>query len=165
MRHLIDRLLVLERSESETLSKSKSEVVDLNEVATAAAFELADFAVARGIELECAVAEKPVNVRGEQTSLLEMLKNLVENAINYSDKGKHVVVAVEQGDESKLVVKDEGIGIPEPERANVFERFYRLEGTEREGSGLGLAIVKEVVEAHGASVCDFRRGRRGWHNS
>jgi two-component system sensor histidine kinase TctE len=152
MRHLIDRLLVLERSESETVSKSKSEIVDLNDVAAAAAFELADLAVARGIELECAVADKPVNVVGERASLLEMLKNLLENAIHYSDKGKNVAVSVEQGEEAKLVVKDEGIGIPESERTSVFERFYRLDGTQREGSGLGLAIVKEIVDAHGAHV-------------
>jgi len=152
MRHLIDRLLVLERSESETLAKSKSEIVDLNEVAEAAAFELADLAVARGIDLECAVADKSVSIVGERASLLEMLKNLIENAIHYSEKGKSVIVSVEQADGTKLVVKDEGIGIPEPERAKVFERFYRLDGTKREGSGLGLAIVKEIVDAHGAYV-------------
>jgi two-component system sensor histidine kinase TctE len=56
------------------------------------------------------------------------------------------------GDTALLWVEDNGPGIPEAERAQVFERFYRIMGTEPEGSGLGLAIVREVVDGAGGSV-------------
>ncbi|CAN5951216.1 unnamed protein product [Sphagnum jensenii] len=152
MQLLINRLLVLERSESEARARSQVEAVDLNEVAAAACFELADLAVAREIELECLVGEKSVNVVGDRESLVELIKNLLDNAIRYSRIGDRVTASVDCSDGVKLVVEDSGIGIPVGEREKIFERFYRVDATGVEGTGLGLSIVKEIANGHGASV-------------
>ena len=85
--------------------------------------------------------------------LREMLVNLVDNALRYTPPGGRVTVGVgREGDTALLWVEDNGPGIPEAERPQVFERFYRIMGTEPEGSGLGLAIVREVVDGAGGSV-------------
>ncbi|EEF24599.1 sensory transduction histidine kinase, putative [Ricinus communis] len=82
-----------------------------------------------------------------------MLVNLVDNALRYTQPGGRVTVGVgREGDTALLWVEDNGPGIPEAERTQVFERFYRIMGTEPEGSGLGLAIVREVVDGAGGSV-------------
>ncbi len=95
----------------------------------------------------------PVHVEGDGTMLREMLVNLVDNALRYTPADGRVTVGVaREGDEAMLWVEDNGPGIPEAERAQVFERFYRIIGTEPEGSGLGLAIVREVVDGAGGTV-------------
>jgi signal transduction histidine kinase len=95
-------------------------------------------------------------VIGDEERLRQVVKNLLENAVNYTPKGGHVRLRLHgDGDNVRLEVQDSGIGIPESELARIFDRFYR--GTEArsmhsEGVGLGLAIVKYVVEGHGGSI-------------
>ena len=92
-------------------------------------------------------------VEGDGTMLREMLVNLVDNAIRYTRRGGRVTVSVSRaGDLAVLDVEDNGPGIPADEREQVFERFYRVLGTEGDGSGLGLAIVREVVDGAGGTV-------------
>jgi two-component system sensor histidine kinase TctE len=82
-----------------------------------------------------------------------MLSNLVDNAIQYTPVGGEVTVSVapEHG-YAKLVVEDNGIGIPQGEREQVFERFHRVSDSNGIGCGLGLAIVREIVHAHDAEI-------------
>jgi two-component system sensor histidine kinase TctE len=95
----------------------------------------------------------PVHVEGDGTMLREMLVNLVDNALRYGRHGGVVTVSVQRDAATAvLIVEDDGPGIAEPERGPVFERFYRVMGTESEGSGLGLAIVREVVDGAGGTV-------------
>jgi two-component system sensor histidine kinase TctE len=83
----------------------------------------------------------------------EMLKNLLENALRYTPRGGNVTVRVRQVEGSVyLEVEDNGPGIPEGERQRVFDRFYRILGTNVDGSGLGLAIVREIAEQHDALI-------------
>jgi two-component system sensor histidine kinase TctE len=90
---------------------------------------------------------------GAPIALREMLKNLLDNAVRYTPSGGIVTVRVQPlSDAVRLEVEDTGPGIPEAERALVFERFYRVLGTDTDGSGLGLAIVREIVEQHDASL-------------
>ncbi|HSD52803.1 MAG TPA: sensor histidine kinase N-terminal domain-containing protein [Burkholderiales bacterium] len=92
-------------------------------------------------------------VRGEALLLRELTANLIDNALNYTPPGGEVTVRTGVRDrESYLEVEDNGPGIPESEREQVFERFHRVRGTPGEGSGLGLAIVREVARQHGARV-------------
>lgn len=88
--------------------------------------------------------------------LIELLDNLIENAIRYNIPGGRVEVEVfNEGDGPILVVKDTGIGIPETERERIFERFYRVDKSrsrETGGTGLGLAIVKHIVELHSGEI-------------
>ena len=82
----------------------------------------------------------------------EMLFNLVDNAIRYTESGGKVVVLVEPG---AFVVKDTGIGIPEECQSRIFERFYRVDKSrskETGGTGLGLAIVKHIAEVLHATI-------------
>ena len=95
------------------------------------------------------VVERGVAVEGRANALTRAIRNLLDNALKFSDSGP-VEVVVSGG---ALTVHDSGPGIPEADRSRIFERFHRLDSTrDRPGSGLGLAIVAQVAEAHGGSV-------------
>jgi len=106
-------------------------------------------------------------IQGNPTLLKELVRNLIDNAINYTPSSKAqpgVVTARVSGSASTgwlLQVEDSGPGIPVPERERVFEPFYRALGTEADGSGLGLAIVQEIADKHQAkvSLTDTRPGQ------
>jgi signal transduction histidine kinase len=110
-----------------------------------------------GIDLG-ADAPREVSVKGDLDQLSILLNNLVENALRYTPAGGVVdVIARQVEDGALLIVQDDGPGIPEHERARVFERFYRCADTpgaprNASGSGLGLAIVRSIVQRHGANV-------------
>lgn len=91
-------------------------------------------------------------IQGNSKLLYEMIFNLVDNAIRYTEQGGKVVVVVEPG---AIVVKDTGIGIPEECQSRIFERFYRVDKSrskETGGTGLGLAIVKHIAEVLHATI-------------
>jgi two-component system sensor histidine kinase TctE len=92
--------------------------------------------------------------------LRELLTNLVDNAVKYTPAGGHVTVRVRDAYKPAVEVEDDGIGIPIEERQSVFERFYRVLGTDAEGSGLGLPIAAEIAELHQASM-ELLSGRDG----
>ena len=86
--------------------------------------------------------------------LRELINNLIDNAVRYSQQGGRVTVAVattEDG-EGRLSISDDGPSIPVEERSRIFERFHRLLGSHADGSGLGLAIVSEIASLHGARI-------------
>jgi two-component system sensor histidine kinase TctE len=100
-----------------------------------------------------------VTLQGNPTLLTEMVRNLLDNAVNYTpSSAQHpgVVTARVLADPFSgvqvLQVEDTGPGIPESERELVFQPFYRALGTNVDGSGLGLPIVLEIARQHGASV-------------
>jgi signal transduction histidine kinase len=88
--------------------------------------------------------------------LYQVFLNLLDNAIKYSEAGARVDVAIEEDDASLTVeVRDTGVGIPQDELAQLFERFYRVDKDRSRatgGSGLGLAISKQIVEMHGGDI-------------
>ncbi|MGZ5138796.1 MAG: sensor histidine kinase [Burkholderiales bacterium] len=85
--------------------------------------------------------------------LREMLNNLLDNAVRYTQPGGQVTVRVGRVQNGAMLsIEDNGPGIPDSERLRVFERFYRVLGTGAEGCGLGLAIVSEIAQSHGAQV-------------
>jgi two-component system sensor histidine kinase TctE len=92
--------------------------------------------------------------------LRELLSNLIDNALRYTPAGGSVTVRVRRdGKYALLEVEDTGPGIAPQERAHVFERFYRILGSNTTGSGLGLAIVREIAGQHGAEVDIFNNPR------
>lgn len=96
--------------------------------------------------------DSSVEIQGNSKLLFELIFNLVDNAIRYTESGGKVVVLVEP---SAIVVKDTGIGIPEESQSRIFERFYRVDKShskETGGTGLGLAIVKHIAEVHHATI-------------
>lgn len=88
--------------------------------------------------------------------MVELIDNLVQNAIRYNIPDGSVAVAVRpKGNQVELKVVDTGIGIPREDRERVFERFYRVDKSrsrETGGTGLGLAIVKHIVELHDGEI-------------
>jgi two-component system, OmpR family, sensor histidine kinase TctE len=85
--------------------------------------------------------------------LSEMLGNLIDNAIRYTQAEGHITIGVaEDSGKAVLRVEDNGPGIDILHRERVFERFYRVLGSGQSGSGLGLAIVAEVAKRHGAKI-------------
>jgi two-component system OmpR family sensor kinase len=92
-------------------------------------------------------------VEAQPEALMILLRNLVDNAIKYTPSGGTVDVSVsaEQG-ALAVTVEDSGPGIPAEERGRVFDRFYRVPGSDAAGSGLGLAIIKAIAERHGATL-------------
>jgi len=105
-----------------------------------------------GVMVTMEPCDEAVPIMGDRTRLHQLLGNLLSNAIKFSPRGGRVHVWVDtSGDYARIQVLDEGAGIPEGEREQLFERFYRLTSSTEmgvPGTGLGLAIVKSVAEAH-----------------
>jgi signal transduction histidine kinase len=104
-------------------------------------------------ELE-GVVEKDVVLRGDRDLLMQLLVNLVENAICHTPPGTRIGLTIaREADHPTILVTDNGLGIPLEERERVFRRFYRLDRSRATpGSGLGLALVEAIANLHGATV-------------
>jgi signal transduction histidine kinase len=97
----------------------------------------------------------PVSCMLEWTRMGQVVSNLVENAIKYTDEGSVFVSVTQDEDFAYLTVRDTGIGIPEESLPHLFERFYRVDKARSRGTGgtgLGLAIVEEIVLQHGGDI-------------
>jgi PAS domain S-box-containing protein len=125
--------------------------LDLRELTADAVDSFQTSATTAGITVSL-VPGQAVPVFGDPTRLHQLVGNLLSNAIKFSPRGGQVSVMVDSVDTfARLQVLDEGPGIPETERPQLFERFYRLASTTESGvagTGLGLAIAKSVAEAH-----------------
>jgi signal transduction histidine kinase len=98
----------------------------------------------------------PLLIEGDTLRLEQVLQNLIQNAVKYDPEGRPITVAVERhGALACVAVTDQGIGIPEQARAQLFSRFYRAPNVDPQqisGMGLGLYVVKEIVALHGGTV-------------
>ena len=113
------------------------------------------------VNVDFASDGKGIEIYGDAEMLTVAVKNLIENAIIYSNKGSTVGVAIENEDGiASIIVKDSGIGISKPEQTRVFERFYRVDQSrsrETGGTGLGLSIVKHAAISHMGEVRLFSK--------
>ena len=113
-------------------------------------------AAPRNVSLEISCPRDLPAVRGDLSSLQEIVQNLLDNAIRYSPEGGSVKVAASARKEGiRISISDNGIGIPKAEQERIFERFYRVDAArsrESGGTGLGLSIAKHLVEAHGGRI-------------
>ncbi len=151
--HLINQLLALARAEYQGSDPSRFEVVDLVPLARDLVRDSVAEAIARQIDLGFEEPEQSARVVAAPMLVREMLKNLLDNALRYTPRGGSVTVRIRKLEGSVyLEVEDNGPGIPEGERQRVFDRFYRILGTNVDGSGLGLAIVREIAEQHDALI-------------
>ena len=101
-----------------------------------------------------AIVQRPLpTVRGDGVRLRQVVSNLIDNAVKYSDAGAEVEVEVATLNSDMLVrVRDHGPGIPRDQQRLIFEKFGRVRGSSKPGSGLGLFIARSIAEAHGGSV-------------
>jgi two-component system sensor histidine kinase GlrK len=148
---LVNRILELSRLEAGLLTVDRRSV-DLDRLVGRALEELRPEAEARGLRLERNGTRPTGAVLGDEERLLEVLVNLLGNAIKFTPAGGAIRVhSMDRGDEVEIIVEDTGPGIPPDALARVFDRYWQASGT-RGGSGLGLAIVKGIVQAHGGGV-------------
>jgi signal transduction histidine kinase len=153
---LVNDLLVLSRADSEALNLQR-EAVDLAQLAHATVRKLAPQAEARSLVLQVDVNSNVPRVQADADRIEQVLINLLDNAVKYSQPGGTVTVRVlgGKGRSVQVQVQDEGIGIPAEELARIGERFYRADRARSRaegGSGLGLAIARVLVEAHGGQL-------------
>lgn len=153
---LVGDLLFLARSESGTIQIEKREV-SLEKVLHEAYREGETLAAKKKISVSFKNSqERELAVQGDPQRLRQLFLIVIDNAINYSDTGGEVSVALDQdGNQGRIVISDRGVGIPEESLPLVFERFYRVEKSKvmsHGGAGLGLAIAKWIVEAHHGNI-------------
>ncbi len=151
---LIDDVLDLAKIEAGkfTWNMANTSIADVLERATAATsslFEAKKLRLVRDIE-----ADLPT-CTGDQDRLIQVVINLISNAVKFTDAGSVMCSAHRQGDELVVSVKDSGIGIAPADQPKVFEKFKQVGDTltdKPKGTGLGLPICKEIVEYHGGRI-------------
>jgi two-component system phosphate regulon sensor histidine kinase PhoR len=107
------------------------------------------------LEVECR-SEGPTTAWADPRAVEQILQNLLDNAVKYTDAGGHIEVSVQaEGERLRVRVSDSGIGIPQRDLARIFERFYRVDAARSRalgGTGLGLSIVKHLVQRMGGDI-------------
>ncbi len=177
LRTLIEDLLELTRLEVGKYVP-KWQRVSAQELVASGVEEVAPLAREKGIAIATTVPEGLPDIRGERAKLMQVLTNLLRNAVKFTRPGGHVSVAVRalpvavpapasigttaspvaaapEAGEVEIEVADDGIGIPPEHLSKIFERFYQVDGSstrKHAGTGLGLTIVKKITEAHGGTV-------------
>lgn len=159
--HIVNDLLALTTLESGTVALRREEC-DLAVLAARIVEDLQPLAAASAIDLEMDAAEAAV-AWGDEPRIRQVIDNLVQNAIKFSPPGSRIGLGVRaEGDEVAVSVRDEGPGITGAEQERVFEKFYRLPGSERlPGTGLGLPIARLIVELHGGRIWIESDGETG----
>jgi two-component system, OmpR family, sensor histidine kinase TctE len=159
--HMVNQLLAMARAEDGNEGR-RVQPFNLAAVATEVVRDFVPRALAKGLDLgyegpEAKGAGAP-KIVGEAMLVRELIRNLVDNAVQYTPAGGTVTVRLLPDARERVAVlqiEDNGPGIPEAERELVFQPFYRAQasmGTEIDGSGLGLAIVREIAERQGGDV-------------
>lgn len=144
-------LLTLNEFDTKELLLDKAEF-DIQETIknTAASFE--GSCTPKHITIELLLLPGTVTVFADRRKIQQILYNLIDNAIKFSENDSSITVEVVEKNEKVFVsVKDHGIGIPRKELNKIWERFYKSDlsrGKDKKGTGLGLSIVKEVIQAH-----------------
>jgi len=152
---LIDRLLDWGRMESGH-REFHMRVTDVRSVIESALAAFEPTTERHNAVLDVALPPASLVIEADRTAMEDALLNLLSNAVKYGGDPPKIAVRVEQsGREVRIVVDDNGKGIPVGEHKRIFQKFYRVDdrlSREREGSGLGLAIVKHVMKAHKGRV-------------
>ena len=160
--HMVNQLLAMARAENRE-QQSQRQSVNLARLATETVRDFVPRALEKRIDLGYEGPETGRGAAGGQGALVsgnplllrELIRNLVDNALQYTPAGGTVTVRIVDdpfGQVVVLQVEDSGPGIPVAERERVFQPFYRTLGTDVDGSGLGLAIVREIAVQHGAQI-------------
>lgn len=153
---LAQQLLTLARTEPEAQQHDLMNTLNLVEVAKKITSDWIPSALNKNIDLGFESPETNCLIRGNAMLLGELLNNLIDNALRYTHANGIVTVRlVQHPDTVTLEVEDNGAGIPVSAREHVFDRFYRVLGSNQEGCGLGLSIVREIAHRHDTEVSLF----------
>jgi heavy metal sensor kinase len=151
---LVEDLLTLARSEKGDLALEKNSLSISNLLREICQF-VEPLALAKGLSLTYVIPEQSIVMIGDAKRLRQMVLNLLDNAIKYTDTGEIKLLLTQTNNDISIIVSDTGQGIKEDEQALIFERFYRHSHTntnDNAGFGLGLAICKWIVEAHNGKI-------------
>lgn len=152
--HVVQQLLALSRVSAEEATAIKNmQVVDFHKIVIDEVGLQVGLAIEKDIELSLLAEDRPYMILGNLVALGILVRNLVDNAIRYTQVGGQVTVDLRE-DKTYLYFKitDNGPGIPPELYKRVFQRFYRVLGTQQQGSGLGLAIIEEILNNHHAII-------------
>ncbi|MCI1881617.1 MAG: HAMP domain-containing histidine kinase [Sporolactobacillus sp.] len=154
LEHLIADLFELAKTEEGRITLSL-EPLDLKAIVKEVAAKVRLKAEEKRLNLQLELPDRMPLIRGDRQRMEQILLNLLENAIHYTEKGRILLRLTDQKEAVVLTVSDTGIGIPQAELPYIFERFYRVEKSrarEYGGTGLGLSIVKKYVDMQGGTV-------------
>jgi signal transduction histidine kinase len=156
LNHLINDLIDVSSLEAGKFTIRKEPVPDLKGLICSVTRQIYSVAQEKSITLREHYAELLPVIEADRSRLRQVLLNLLNNAIKFSEEGAEVIVTATTMDNEVVVqVQDFGIGIPEDAMPNLFARFYRVDNSSTRsagGSGLGLYISRQIVEAHGGRI-------------
>lgn len=152
---LTQDLLTLNEFDTKHLLLNR-EVFDIHEMIKHVAASFEGICTQKKISIELVFATKHLNVNADKRKIQQVLYNLLDNAIKFSDPDSIITIeTTDRGEKVYTSVKDNGIGIPRAALGKIWERFYKSDlsrGKDKKGTGLGLAIVKEAIQAHGENI-------------
>ena len=160
--------------ETERLTKLSSDLLDVNNydkdhiMLNITEFDIHETILKTCDSLESSIQEKqiridfipvstnPLLVKADHNKIVQVLHNLLENAVKFSDEGSPITIATRLHHERVYIsIKDNGIGIPKEELPEIWNRFYKTDlsrGKDKLGSGLGLSICREIINAHKQTI-------------
>lgn len=149
---MVSQLLLLSQAD-QGREKLNLEPVDFSEICEMVAEEFTGIAQEKGIQIQTRI-EPGLQLTADQTLMIRLLGNLLENAVSYGNPGGHVWVSAWKADEYlQVLVKDDGIGISPQDLPRIWDRFYQADPSRNsDSSGLGLSMVKWIVEAHHGQI-------------
>ena len=151
--NLVTDILDLSRIDLGTIKFNYQEV-DLYELLESIKRE-ANILIKEGLKIEYEIEKNLPKIITDRERLVQILLNLINNAVKYTPRGKITVGVKKEGAFIHFYVKDTGIGIPTSQREKIFERFYQIDSSytrEKSGTGLGLSLCKEFVERLGGRI-------------
>lgn len=148
-------LLTLNEFDTKDLLLNK-ESFDLHEMMKQVAASFEGICTSRKISIELLFASRVLYVHADRSKIQQVLYNLLDNAIKFSNPQSTVTIeTTERGEKIFTSVRDYGIGIPKEDLSKIWERFYKSDlsrGKDKKGTGLGLAIVREIIQAHNENI-------------
>ncbi len=154
LNNLLNDLIDISMIESGEM-KMSFRYFNINEYLRSLVQELMPMAEEKNIRLIYHPVNDRLQLFGDKNKLKQVLVNLIQNAIKYTEQGQVEVFVEDEPKFGKIIVKDSGLGIAEDDLSRIFERFYRVDKARSRavgGTGLGLAIVKHIIEAHGSKI-------------
>lgn len=152
---MVDDLLQLARLEAQP-GQTKTAVANATEALTVAWKACLPFAESKSVIMEHHLPQQGLHVNAEFDQLVQVFRNLLENAVKYSPSGEPIDVACQvEGSKVTFSIRDNGPGIPKQHQQRIFERFYRVEKhrSNHPGStGLGLSICRHIIINHGGKI-------------